>query len=887
MDGVRWERIQAVFNEATEKPASERRPFLEAACGDDPDLLAEVLDLLEEESRGGSLLDQGVAHLADRVLGAGRLPASPGTIGRYRLTTMLGEGGMGTVYLAEREDLGHQVAVKVLRDAWLSPARRDRFTKEQRILAQLNHPSIARIYDANVADDGTPWFAMEYVQGVPLTQFCRSRACPIQMRLQLFHEVCDAVLHAHQHLVVHCDLKPGNILVRDDGKVKLLDFGIARQFESLERPADHTRTAFRLMTPAYAAPEQLRAESVGIYSDIYSLGVILYELLTLKLPFDLSNLTALEAERLILDHTPAKPSILARVTDTASARLMRRSSWEDLDVICLTAMHKDTAKRYRSVDALIQDLGRFRRGEPLEARPDTLRYRAGKFVLRNLRPVIASILAAASLIGLVAFYTMRLAAARNAALAAATRANRVQRFTLDLFEGGDKEAGPKDGLRVTTLIDRGLLQARSLDREPEVQAELYETLGGIYQKLGKLEQADALLRLALERYTSLLGPDHILVAKSLVALGRLRNDQARYEEAETLIRKGLDRSRRASPPDGAAVADAMFALGLVLESRGAYEKAIPLLEDVVRMHSVNGKAINPDLAADLYELANAHFYAGNYSTSESLNQRALAMNRELYGDRHPSVADELINLGAIAFELGRYQTAEQYYRQALAITREWFGDDHYKTATNLVMLSRALVYQDRNDEATALLQRALATQERVHGSVHPAVASILNEMGNVAVARERYRDAEAAFGRMLSIYRSVYPDGHYLVGVALANLGSVYMNENEFNRAEKLFRQAIDVYGNTLPADHLNVGITRIKLGRVLLRQGHAAEAERESLAGYEILARQTEPSVSFLRAARHDLAIIYDDLHQADKAAKFRAELAAMEHKPPAPPPP
>jgi len=500
MDAARWERIQVLFHEVADLPGPAQRAFLETECRDDPALMAEVLGLLEEDARGESLLDRDVANVAGQVLEQGIPPALlDQDFGPYRMQRMLGEGGMGVVYLAERADLGSVAAIKILRDAWLSPDRRERFASEQRTLAQLNHPAIARLYDASTLPDGTPWFVMEYVEGVPLTKFCEEHASAMPQRLRLFRAVCEAVEHAHRHLIVHRDLKPSNILVKPDGSVKLLDFGIAKQLDSLEGPVDRTRTGLRLMTPAYAAPEQILGEPVGIHTDIYTLGVVLYELLTGRLPFDLANRTPGEAATVIVEQGPERPSATARETAAGGSPLpsVSKRAWADLDVLCLTAMRKEPERRYRTVEALIRDVDHYLAGEPLEARPDTLGYRLGKYVRRNWRPVSAAAASFIIVISLVVFYTVRLATARNAAVAEAARTQRIQRFMLNLFQGGDEAVGPADSLRVVTLVDRGVQDARSLDAEPAVQAELYETLGSIYQKLGKLDRADSLLRAAL------------------------------------------------------------------------------------------------------------------------------------------------------------------------------------------------------------------------------------------------------------------------------------------------------------------------------------------------------------------------------------------------------
>ncbi len=569
MDSTRWERIQTLFHEVADLPEPEQRDFLKAACGGDDVLVADVLALVEEDARGASLLDRDLAHVAHDVLDEAIPAALPfREFGPYRIKEALGEGGMGVVYLAERIDLGSLVAIKLLRDAWLSPARRERFASEQRTLAQLNHPSIARLYDADTLDDGTPWFVMEYVEGVPLTEYCAEHACSIEERLQLFRAVCEAVQYAHQHAVIHRDLKPSNILVKPDGTVRLLDFGIAKQLESLETSVgnDRTMTGLRLMTPAYAAPEQIRGDRVGIHTDVYSLGVILYELLAGRVPFDLSRLTLSEAEKLIVGQVPEKPSALAKkMAELPGARAnipsASKSAWTDLDVLCLTAMHKDTQRRYPSVEALIRDIDHYLKGEPLEARPDSVSYRLGKFVRRNRRAVSAAAFVFTIVVGLVVFFTVRLAKARNAALEEAARTQRIQRFMMNLFQGGDESAGPSDSMRVVTLLDRGVQEAQTLNNDPKVQAELYQTLGTIYQQLGQFDQASSLLQSALVRRQAVFGQDSAEVAESLETLGELRSDQARYDEAEPLIRQALDMSKRHLPPTHPGVGKAYLLPG--------------------------------------------------------------------------------------------------------------------------------------------------------------------------------------------------------------------------------------------------------------------------------------------------------------------------------------
>ena len=719
---------------------------------------------------------------------------------------------------------------------------------------------------------------MEYVEGVPLTRHCRARGTSIADRLRALRSVCDAVQHAHRHMVVHRDLKPSNILVTVDGRVKLLDFGISRQLDAMDHAADPTTTIVRHLTPAYAAPEQIRGEATTVQTDVYALGVILYELLAGRTPFDVSGLSPAKAEQMLLEDEPQRPSLAARQAAN-SADGLSASAWSDLDVLCLTAMHKDPSHRYGSVEGVIRDIDHYLANEPLEARPDTIGYRARKFAHRNWRPALAGAVALTIVVGLVGFYTVRLAAARNAAVAQATRADRIQRFMLRLFDGGEKEAGPADNLRVVTLIDRGVLDARTLDREPLVQAEVYQTLGGIYARLGKFDRADELLSASIDTRRSLLPSNSPDIARGVTALARLRSDQARFDDAERLAREGLATARATLPADDPQIADATEAVGEILEQRGEYDKAIAMLQEAVTLRSKPG-ADASELAAALYELANANFYAGRLDASESLNQRTLTMHRELFGDAHPLVAEDLINLGAIQYQRGRYVDGEGFYRKALEINRTWYGKDSFRTASNLTMLGRCLYQEKRFDEANGLLREALAIQEQVFGKIHPRVASALNDLGNVAMGQERFDDAERHFRRIGEIYRSVYGEKHYLVGIASSNLAGVYMARNDFTTAEKMYRSAVATFSGTQSAEHLNTGIARIKLGRSLLRQSRTAEAEVESKAGYDIVTRQTAPTVSWLKTAREDLAAAYETLHRPEEAAKYRAEAARLAPK-------
>ena len=887
MDSARWDHVQSIFHSAADLPKSEQLAFLLSVCGGDESLIADVRALLEEDTKSSSLLDRNMADVAHEVFSGSTSQSFPfKEFGPYRLLRLLGEGGMGVVYLAERSDLGSQVAIKILRDAWVSPARRERFASEQQTLAQLNHPSIARLYDASTLPDGTPLFIMEYVEGRSLIEYCKQLGSSVDERLNLFRSVCEAVQYAHAQAVIHRDLKPSNILVKSGGAVRLLDFGIAKHLESADAPADATRTAFRFLTPAYASPEQIRGDRIGIQSDVYSLGVILYELLCGRLPFDVSNRTPTEAQAAILEGDPPSPSTIASgnaaskqagaASDHAALRpeSIGRAQWADLDVLCLTAMHKDPERRYQSAEALIRDIDHYLRHEPLEAQPDSLRYRMGKFISRNRRAVAATALASMLIIGLTIFYTVRLAKARNAAVAEAIRTQRVERFMQDLFQGDAESTGPADDLRVITVLERGEKQARALDEDPEIQADLYQTLGAMYDQLGKYEQADSLLKAALAQRKSIDGPDSAKVAESLVALANLRVDEAQLEEAESLARQALAMSKRHLPPDHPVVAKATMTLGRVLDNRGKYGEAIPTLEEAIRLQSIpNG--VPADLSATLSELANTHYYLGHYDISQSLNERALHMDQQIYGDRNPNTAQDLTNLADIQYQWGNYAEAERLQRSAVGIMQTWYGKDHPETADDMTILGKYLIAEGRSAEAVPILRESLSSLENHYGKVHPRVALALGELGAALQHQGNLDEADADFRRQAEIYKSVYGEKSQQYAAAVANLAGVYSDRRDFAQAEQLYRDALGIYTAALPPTHLNIAVTHVRLGGALLRDKRYIDAETETRSGYELLMKQSTPPARWVQVARTDLLAEYGAMNQSEKAAKIRAELA------------
>ncbi|MDQ3697088.1 MAG: serine/threonine-protein kinase [Gemmatimonadota bacterium] len=882
MDAARWERVQTLFHDATGLPEPEQRAFLEATSGDDPTLVADVLDLLQEDARGSPLLDRGVSHAAHHVFGGAiSTPLPAGEFGAYRLRRLLGEGGMGVVYLAERTDLGSLAAIKILRDASLSPARRERFASEQRTLAQLEHSSIARLYDADTLPDGTPWFVMEYVEGVPLTTYCAIHACPILERLQLFRAVCEAVQHAHRHAVIHRDLKPSNILVKSDGAVKLLDFGIAKQLESLDVTQDQTRTALRLMTPAYAAPEQVRGERLGIHTDVYSLGVVLYELLSDRLPFDLSNSTPGQIEKIITEQEPEKPSDVARkmapLSDGGSrATSISKGSWADLDVISLTAMHKDPQRRYRTVEALVRDIDHYVDGEPLDARPDTVRYRAGKFVRRNARQVAVAAALLVMIVGLVVFYTVRLAGARDAALAEAEKTEQVSEYLVNLFEAGDPFTDTPDSLDVRTLLRRGTERAEALTGQPEVQAQMLDVLGRVNTMVSEYGRAEPLLRRAVALRRGLTDSP-LDLASSLMNLATLHSNTGAYDSAEAAFREAITLREQHLPPDDPQLAASLDALGIALNRQGKYEEAETAYREALRIQQAAFTGPHKELASTLNNLAVNQSDQSDHAGAERYFRAALEMSRMVYGPEHPSTAVDLANLGVVLETRGNFAAADSALSEAVRIKRLKLGNDHSETAFGLSQLGAMLRRKGDYDRAEAALREALDIEGRVLVGNHRNTAFTLISLGQTLQDRGDYAAAEPMLRRSLAIFGVSVGERHPLTAITRCHLAYLMHLKGEHVVAESLFREGLAMLEAILPPDHDQLALNRGKYGVMLTAQSRFAEAESLLVDSYEKLAAGFGADHRDTRLAVSRLVELYEAWNKPERADHYQRAAATV----------
>jgi serine/threonine-protein kinase len=813
-------RIDAVFDALLDLPPGEQLAYLERTAAGDPELRSEVLQLLQAHRLSRGILDAPVADWGAELLRPDEPPGPPPErIGPWRVVRALGRGGMGVVFLAERDDglYEQRAAVKVIRHG--APEMVRRFVDERRILARLEHPGIARLIEGGLTPGGQPYFAMELVEGAHLDQYCRDHGLSLDRRLELVTDVCEAVSYAHQHLVIHRDLKPSNILVTPAGRVKLLDFGIAKLLTE-EAETSRTRTQYAMLTPDFAAPEQVRGEAISTATDVYALGVLLYLLLTDDYPYHLPGKSLVEVTRVICEQQPAKPS-------TRGPAGSRRRIEGDLDLIVLTALRKDPRRRYQSPAALAEDLRRFREQRPILARPDSPAYRLGKFARRHRGVVLTG----ASLVLLLAGGAARERVLRHRAETEARKAMEVGDYVVGVFDVADPYAAERqNGADVTAraLLEQGSRRLDStLAGQPEVQAELRSVFGRAYTNLGLFDQATRLLRQALAEHRRLHGEPDLTVARDMDRLGYALVQQDKYEEAEPLLRGALTQRRRLLGSPDSLTAETLDHLGTLYQRRNDYAPAESLFREalIIRRRLLGDSAVA--VGESLNNLGVLLFQRDAYDEAERAYREALAINIRQLGENHPRSAETLQNLAQTQERRGRYAEAESLYRRALAAKRKTLGNAHPSVTINLNNLGEMLIQQGRLDEAEALIREALALDRQIFGESHSFVAASLGNLGTVLKQKGRFAEAERYYLESLRINRALFGAEHRAVALDLNSLGNIRRLQGDLSGAVAYFREALGQARRLLGEDHVSTMAVGVNLGRALEAQGRAKEAEQ------------------------------------------------------------
>lgn len=874
MTPERWRQIQALFHQALALAPEKRAAFLGRASAGDAELRAEVVGLLAADESPPSILGAPARVLAEVIAEPENRPEPPGAIeeriGPYRVLREIARGGMGRVYMAEREDGQYErrVALKLVRRDTDSEAVTQRFRAETRILASLAHPHIARLYDAGVSPDGHPYLVMEYVEGQPITEYCDENRLTVEERLRLFLQVCEAVRYAHRNLVVHRDLKPSNILVTRDGVAKLLDFGIAKllaEDEGASPEGPLTRTGARVMTLEYAAPEQVRGDPVTTATDVYSLGVVLYELLTGKRPYALDPAHAFAAERTVLEQEPALPSAAAQPE-------LRRRLRGDLDAILLRALRKEPEARYASPEALLEDIRRHLNGLPVAARRGTRIYRARKFIRRNRWPVAASALVLFSLVGglgTALWQAERAERERDVAV-------RVSAFLEDLLGAPDPDAlndERLDTMRVSALLDRGAADVQaSLAGQPHLQARMLHVLGRVYAGLGLYDRARPLLEQALALRRKVLGAEAPETVETMEALARVQFASGGYEASERLRRRVLEIRLRDPNGGGAARSAALAALGTSLQQKGEYDAAKQHYREALALAGRAGDSLAVMNGAS--ELASLHHQLGEYDQAEPVLRRVVRIARAELGPRHPRVAQGLSSLASTLHYGGNLSAAEPMYREALAILEQAYGPEHPQVSLGLQNL--ATLYDERREFARSepLYRRSLAIDRKRLGSRHPDVGFTLRNLGLMLYESGDYAAAEPVLREAQAIFQASLPDDHLYTAATDGSLGRVLLAQGRTDAAEPLLSSALARLARLLPEDHNVLLATRRDWAALLTARGRYADAEPMLLQSYAVLHRQRGSEAVVTRETVQRLVELYEAWKRPAEASRYRALL-------------
>lgn len=841
MGDINWQKVEQIVDAILDLPAEQHYAYIEQTCGHDQRLKSEVTQLIESifDSEGWlkDLKDHKYEFYNDFSEDLKSLGINQDFIGRqvgsYTIEEKIGQGGMGLIYLAQRTDdnFDHQVAIKIIRDSQATEKNIQRFQREQRILAGLNHPGIAQLYDGGVTDDGAPYIIMEYVRGIPIIEYCRTHNCSIEERIDLFKQVLEAVRYAHENLVIHRDLKPDNILVDESGKVKILDFGISKLLHD-ENDLSLTQTGARILTPKYAAPEQIKQTNITTATDLYSLGLIFYEILSNKPPFDLDDCTTYQAEQIILNQDPAKPS--TKVSDPK----VKKNLQGDLNAITLKAIRKEPRERYRVANEFLDDLNNYLKELPVSARTNSFQYRTSKFFGRHKHGIAATTAFIALIVTFAGFYTIQIAEERNQARVEAQKAREVSNFLTDMYRASNPMYETDKTVSATDLLQRGEKRINQLDAQPAIQAQLLGVMGRAYENLAQFDKARSLFNRSLAIRKQLHPPNHPDIAEGLSYLAVFNRKIGNFSTAESLHSKALTIRKSSLGESHIKTSQSLNDLAVVLGSQGKYEASESYLNKALRIkEKVHGKN-HHEVARVLSNIASNKRYLGHYEEADKLFQEAIDIWKSVHEINHPDVAEGIHDLALIKDLRGKFDEADSLYRQSLKIYRNIYEEPHPTIALNLNNLGTFLGKNGYYDKAQPFLEQSLEMRRTIYNDTHPDIAGSLNNLGRLYIETGKYQQAKSLLEEALKIDMATYGAMHPYVGGDLKNIGLIFKKEGNYQKAEEYFSKSLNIFEQRLPKSHKYVTETLTNLGEVLIHNNSIEDAQ-EIL--YELLEIQNK----------------------------------------------
>lgn len=930
---MNWKKVEKLFSEALELKDSERTSYLKEKCEGNEELFNEVMTLLLADEEIHPILDRKASELINIEE---KLNFVGEQIGNYKLTREIASGGMGTVFLAERCDgvFEQEVALKIIKPGLSTIPIIRRFQYERQILANLQHPNIARLFDGGVTEDRRPYFTMEYVDGAPIDEYCDKNKLTINQRLNLFNKVCDAVQYAHNNMVIHRDIKPSNILIKEDGTIKLLDFGISKVLSAEGENSDLptiTQAEIHLMTPEYSSPEQIKNSNISVATDVYSLGLVLYKLLSGKPAHEFKTRTFNEYEKVVCEQNISKPSTVIVKQNNGDEEISNDEICEnrklpikklkkllngDLDNICMMALRKEPERRYATAEVLAYDIERYLNDLPILARKESFLYTSKKFIVRNKAAVTAAAVLFFIVNGLILFYTIQLKAERDKANLEAKKSEQVASFLQDLFLVSDPNESKGETITARELLDRGASRLMlGLEEEPEIKAQLLNTIGRVYTNLGLYNSAEELF-LKINENKNIGTIDKEIYFETLVNLGKTYGFNGKYDLAGDILLKAKREGEKHFPSNyvgfgelynslGAyyyQIADfessynyyqkakkifiknfgyeslqlgtTLYNLGVLEFDSGNLEASDSLYSASLQLYIKFSGELDAQTATIQNELASVLRHRGKFNEAEKLYKKALETRIKIFGNNHPDVAHTLNHLSRLYYNQELYEKAEPIARQSLEIRKKLYDETHPEVSASKSSLAGTLMGLKKYEEAEKLYLSAYNASMKKFGENHPYTPAILGNIGSALLEQKKYKEAEETIIKALemlerlSAYRPTYRSNRVVI------LADLYNRTERYAEAEELLRKELSLLKNSDISDVWLIGLTESELGYSLFKQSKDLEAEGLLINGYNALKKYKGEKSYLTKKALEKIIDFYTSKGRTDKVEEYSSQI-------------